>query len=64
MSDLEEEDTLFLQIAVFLRLNKKNESKNKWKYWVREILGKREENRAYNTLVQEMKLGDKKYYFW
>ena len=64
MSDSEEEDTLFLQIAVFLRLNKKNESKNKWKYWVREILGKREENRAYNTLVQEMKLGDKKYYFW
>ena len=64
MSDLEEEDTLFLQIAVFLRLNKKIESKNKWKYWVREILGKREENRAYNTLVQEMKLGDKKYYFW
>ena len=64
MSDSEEEDTLFLQITVFLRLNKKNESKNKWKYWVREILGKREENRAYNTLVQEMKLGDKKYYFW
>ena len=64
MSDLEEEDTLFLQIAVFLRLNKKIESKNKWKYWVREILGKRDENRAYNTLVQEMKLGDKKYYFW
>ena len=29
MSDLEEEDTLFLQIAVFLRLNKKIESKNK-----------------------------------
>ena len=32
------------------------------KYWFREIFRKREENSTF-TFLQEMKLGDREYYF-
>ena len=56
MSDSEEEDILFLQKAVLMRLNKKKKI-NKWqKHWVCKIFCNREESGASNTLVQEVKL--------
>ena len=60
MSDSGEKDIFFLQIAV-LKKNWKKKKKlkvKKWKYWVREIFRKREENVDF-TLVQEIKLGDR-----
>ena len=59
MSDSEEEDILFLQIAVLMRLNIKKLKIKKRKYWVREIFSKRGKNGAFNTLVHEVKLGDR-----
>ena len=66
MSDSGEKDIFFLQIAVLKKNWKKKKKKKlklkKWKYWVREIFRKREENVDF-TLVQEIKLGDREYYF-
>ena len=59
MSDSGEKDIFFLQIAVLKKNWKKKKLKvKKWKYWVREIFRKREENVDF-TLVQEIKLGDR-----
>ena len=57
MSGSEEEDISLLQIPVLMRLNKIQIKSKKRKYWVRKIFRKREENDAFNTLRQEMKLG-------
>ena len=64
MSDSGEKDIFFLQIAVLKKnwKKKKKQKIKKWKYWVREIFRKREENVDF-TLVQEIKLGDREYYF-
>ena len=66
MSDSGEKDIFFLQIAVLKKNWKKKKKKKikvkKLKYWVREIFRKREENVDF-TLVQEIKLGDREYYF-
>ena len=40
-----------------MRFNKIQIKSKKRKYWVRKIFRKREENDAFNTLRQEMKLG-------
>ena len=61
MSDSEEEDILFLQLAVLFKMKKKKERKRK--KWVRELFRKREEKGAFNNLVQEMKLTDRESFF-
>ena len=61
MSDSEEEDILFLQLAVLFKMKKKKERKRK--KWVRELFRKREEKGAFNNLVQEMKLADRESFF-
>ena len=58
MSDSEEEDILYLQIAALLKFNRKKKKLKKRKYWVREIFRKGDQNGAFNNLVREMKLGD------
>ena len=45
-----------------MRFNKIQIKSKKRKYWVRKIFRKREENDAFNTLRQEMKLGT--YFLW
>ena len=57
MSDSEEEDILFLQLAVLFKMKKKDERKRK--KWVRELFRKQEEKGAFNNLIQEMKLADR-----
>ena len=57
MSDSEEEDILFLQLAVLFKMKKKEERKRK--KWVRELFRKQEEKGAFNNLIQEMKLADR-----
>ena len=61
MSDSEEEDILFLQLAILFKMKKKKERKRK--KWVRELFRKREEKGAFNNLVQEMKLADRESFF-
>ena len=61
MSDSEEEDILFLQLAVLFKMKKKKERKRK--KWVRELFRNREEKGAFNNLVQEMKLADRESFF-
>ena len=61
MSDSEEEDILFLQLAILFKMKKKK--KRKRKKWVRELFRKREEKGAFNNLVQEMKLADRESFF-
>ena len=60
MSDSEEEDILFLQLAILFKMKKKKERKKKW---VRELFCKREEKGAFNNLIQEMKLADRESFF-
>ena len=57
MSDSEEEDILFLQLAVLFKRKKKEESKRK--IWVQELFRKQEEKGAFNNLIQEMKLANR-----
>ena len=47
MSDSEEGDILFLQLAVMLKTKKNNERKRK--YWVPDFFRKREEMGAFNN---------------
>ena len=53
----EEEDILFLQLAVLFKIKKKEERKRK--KWVRELFRKQEEKGAFNNSIQEMKLADR-----
>ena len=53
----EEEDILFLQLAILFKMKKKEERKRK--KWVRELFRKQEEKGAFNNLIQEMKLADR-----
>ena len=50
MSDSEEEDILFLRLAVLFKMKKKKERKRK--IWVWELFRKREEKGAFNNLIQ------------
>ena len=47
MSDSEEGESLFLQLAVMLKTKKKNERKRK--YWVPDFFRKREEKGAFDN---------------
>ena len=60
MSDLDGKDILFLQLVVLFKLKKKNERKKKC---VRKLLRKREEKRAFNNLIQKMKLAGRESFF-
>ena len=61
MSDSEGKDILFLQLVVLFKMKKKKRRKRK--KWVRELFCKREEKGAFNNLIQEMKLADRKSFF-
>ena len=61
MSDSEGKDILFLQLVVLFKMKKKKRGKRK--IWVRELFRKREEKRAFNSLIQKMKLADRKSFF-
>ena len=54
MSDSEEEDILFLRLAVLFKMKKKIERKRK--IWVWELFRKREEKGPFNNLIQEIAL--------
>ena len=56
MSDSEEGDILFLQLAVMLKTKKKNERKRK--YWVPDFFFANKMKREHSTIEQEMKLAD------
>ena len=57
MSDSEGKDILFLQLVVLFKMKKKK--KRKRKKWVRELFRKR----AFNNLIQKMKLTDRESFF-
>ena len=57
MPDSEEEDILFLQLAVLFKMKKKEERKRK--KCVRELFGKQEQKGAFSNLIQERKLVDR-----
>ena len=61
MSDSEGKYVLFLQLVVLFKIKK--EENEKKKKWVRELFCKREEKGAFNNLIQEMKLSDRKSFF-
>ena len=50
ISDVEEGDILFLQLAVLSKIKKKNE--REIEYWVPEFFSKREEKGALNNLTR------------
>ena len=54
MSGSEEEDILFLRLAVLFKMKKKIERKRK--IWVWELFRKREEKGPFNNLIQEIAL--------
>ena len=61
MPDPEEEDILFLQLPVLFKMKKKKEKKTKngyGNYFVNE-----KKKKAFNNLVQEMKLADRESFF-
>ena len=61
MSDLDGKDILFLQLVVLFKMKKKKRRKRK--KWVRELFRKREEKRAFNNLIQKMKLAGRESFF-
>ena len=61
MSDSEGKDIIFLQLVVSFKVKKKKRRKRK--IWVRELFRKREEKRAFNSLIQKMKLADRESFF-
>ena len=61
MSGSEGKDILFLQLVVFFKMKKKKRRKRK--QWARELFRKREEKRAFNNLIQKIKLADRESFF-
>ena len=59
--DSEEEEVALLCLLI-CDYGKRRE-KRKRKYWVKNIFRKRNELGAFSTLVNEMRLGDREYYF-
>ena len=57
MSDSEEENILFLQLVVLLKMNKKK--KRKRERCVQELFRKQEEKGTFNNLIQEIKLASR-----
>ena len=51
-----------LVIAVLWR-RRERKARRKRRFWIRQIFKKREEFVAYHTLVQELRLGDREFYF-
>lgn len=62
-------DRLFLELQLFswlILLRKKRKRKfqrRKHRFWVRDLIKKRKETSQYFTLVQEMRMGDREYFF-
>ena len=54
--------SMFLLLKRRNRLKKKTKKKNR-SQWIRPIYQHREEKGIYHTLVQEMALGDREFYF-
>ena len=58
---------LCLIAVLLLRRKRKRENtlkkRKKRKYWVRSIYRKREEHGIFHCLVQELRLGDREFYF-
>ena len=63
-----DEDEALMTLG-FLLIRKRRRQRNKQKVkknramWVRDIFKQREEKGAYHTLVQELQLGDREFYF-
>ena len=63
-----DEDEALMTLGVLL-IRKRRRQRNKQKVkknramWVRGIFKQREEKGAYHTLVQELQLGDREFYF-
>ena len=53
----------YLLVIAVLRRRKEREARRKGRFWIREIFKKRAEFRAHDTLVQELRLGDRDFYF-
>ena len=62
MSDSEEEHILFLQLVVLFKMKKKKKKRTR-KIWVQELFGKHEEKRAFNNLIQKIKLPSRESLF-
>ena len=56
--DLEDQ----LKVAIILGLQKQMRKKRKHRFWVHDILKKREHQGAYNHLVQELAMDPDKFY--
>ena len=66
MSDSEKEHILFLQLVVLFKMKKKKKkkkNKKKRKIWVQELFCKHEEKRAFNNLIQKIKLPSRESLF-
>jgi len=53
----------YVLVITVLRRRREREARRKRRFWIREIFKKREEFGAYHTLVQELRLGDREFYF-
>ena len=53
----------YLLVIAVLRSRREKEARRKCRFWICEIFKKREEFGAYHTLVQELRLSDREFYF-
>lgn len=62
---MDEEDVDYLLVAVLLRRRRRRRDveKRKKRFWVREIYQKRSTHGLFHSLVQELRLADREYYF-
>ena len=66
MADVEEE--ILLQANLFLllvlkRRHRQRQNRRKHRFWVRRIFLKRQELGAFHTLVRELRVSDREYFF-
>ena len=53
----------YLLVITVLRRRREREARRKRRFWIRVIFKKRAEFGTYHTLVQELRLGDREFYF-
>ena len=62
--DMAEADREFLLLAYsFMQLGLTKQNKRKHRFWVRKILQQRQTYGLYHTLVQEIHLQDREYFY-
>ena len=67
MDVITDEELLNISILVLILLKQKRKKKKKIsksrRFWVREIFKKRNQHGLYNNLIQELRFGDREFYF-